>query len=289
MKGWFTEFHTPNVGITIRIKAHLYDGRTRYQKIDVIDTPEFGRILLLDNLIMISERDEHVYHEMMSHPPLLTHKAPKKVLVIGGGDGGVLREILKHPYIQRIDQAEVDEEVIKISRKFFPKVASAYDNPKVNVYIADGFEFVKKKSQEYDIIIVDSTDPFGPGKVLFSMKFYRRVCKALCDDGIMTAQVGTPFYNANHVKKTFQKLRRVFPIVRPYMAHIPTYTDGYYCLAFCSKRYDPLKTFGRFSKFAARRRSHKRYSQLAIAFKYYNDNLHTGAFLLPTYVANLIQ
>lgn len=277
MKGWFTEFHTPHVGITIRIKEHLYDGQTKYQKIDVIDTPEFGKILLLDNLIMITDRDEYVYHEMMTHIPLLTHKEPKTVLVIGGGDGGVIREICKHPYIERIDQAEIDEEVISTARRFFPKVACEYDNPKVNVHITDGFKFVKEHKNEYDIIVVDSTDPFGPGKVLFCKEFYRRVFQALRPDGIMTAQIGTPFYNATHVKRTFKKLREVFPIALPYMAHIPTYTDGYYCLAFCSKKYHPLKHFDK-----------NRYQSLDLNCKYYNPDIQQGAFLLPTYVAKLM-
>ncbi len=277
LKGWFTEFHTPHVGISLRIKEHLYDGKTQYQKIDVIDTPEYGKVLLLDDLIMITDRDEHVYHEMMVHVPMLTHKKPRKVLVIGGGDGGAVREVCKHPYIEQIDQAEIDGEVIEISKRFFPAVASEYDNPKVHLHITDGFKFVKHHPDEYDIIIVDSTDPFGPGKILFSKEFYTRIFNALRSDGIMTAQVGTPFYNPKHIKGTFKKLREVFPIARPYMAHIPTYTDAYYGLAFCSKKYDHKKDFDR-----------KRYEDLKLGCKYFNPDIQVGAFLLPTYVAILL-
>lgn len=277
MKGWFTEFHTPYVGITIRIKQHLYDSHSKYQKIDVFDTPQFGRILILDKLIMITEKDEYIYHEMMTHVPLLTHKRPRKVLVIGGGDGGVIREICRHQEIEQIEQAEIDEEVIEVCKRFFPTVACGYDNPRVKVHITDGFAFVKNKESVYDVIIIDSTDPIGPGKILFSSQFYRYVYRALTADGIMTAQIGTPFYNPTHVKTTFNKLKKIFPIVRPYMAHIPTYTDGYYCLGLCSKKYDPLKNF-----------AVKRYKSLEKSFKYYNQFIHKGAFLLPTYVSKLI-
>ncbi len=278
MKGWFTEFHTPHVGITMRIKEHLYDGKTKYQKIDVIDTPDYGKVLILDNLIMLTERDEYRYHEMMAHIPLFTHKKPRRVLVIGGGDGGVIREVCRHPYVEHIDQAEIDEGVIEISRRFFPAVASQYDNPRVHVHIADGNKFAKEHPDSYDVVIIDSTDPFGPGKVLFNIPFYRHVFSALKSRGVMTAQIGTPFYNPQHIKRTFKKLRQVFPIAVPYLAHIPTYTDGYYCLAFCSKQYNPLEEFDR-----------ARYEKLNLKCKYFNPDVHKGAFLLPTYVTDLVR
>ena len=277
MTDWFTEYHTPNAGFTLKIKKRLYHGKTPYQKIDVFENEDYGKVLILDDLIMITEKDEYVYHEMMTHLSVFTHKNPRKALVIGGGDGGTIRELCKHPGIEHIDQAEIDEVVIDISRRFFPKVASAYDNPKVHLHITDGYKFVEKHHHEYDLIIIDSSEPIGPGKILFGTQFYKYVLNALHPRGIMTAQIGTPFYKPKQVKETFRRLRRVFPIVRPFLAHVPTYADGFWCFAFCSDYYDPLRHFDA-----------QRFESLQLKCKYYNPDVHRGAFLLPEYVARLV-
>jgi spermidine synthase len=278
MAKWYTELHTPHTGITFKQEKLIYSGRTKFQKMDIIENETFGKVLFLDGYVMLTDKDEFHYHEMMSHMSLFTHNNPRTALVIGGGDGGVIREMCKHPYIERIDQSEIDDQVIEKSKKFFPQISAGYKDPRVNVHIEDGFKFLRKHPKDYDVISIDSTDPIGPGKVLFSLPFYRRVLQALTEDGIMTAQIGSPFFNPNHVRRTFRKLRKIFPIVRPYMVHVPTYMDGYYCLAFCSKKYDPLETFDR-----------KRFDKLNLDLKYFNPELQRGCLMLPTYVANLMQ
>lgn len=273
---WYRELHSPGAGILIKVKKRLYRRQSQHQIIEVFDTEDFGKMLVLDNTIMLTERDEAAYHEMLTHVPLLSHPNPRTVLVIGGGDGGVVREILKHPHIQSVDVVDIDEQVPTVARRFFPRVSAGLSNPKVRVIIDDGVRFVRGIKGAYDIIIVDSTDPRGPGKALFNLAFYRNTRKAMAPQGVLTAQVGSPFYTPRHVRATFQKLRRVFSIALAYMVQIPTYSDGSYCLAFCSRQINPIAAF----------RS-DRLGQLQLKTQYYNPNVHLGAFLLPDFVSRL--
>jgi spermidine synthase len=276
---WYTEKHSDNVGITMKTTKTLFSGQSKYQQLDIVDTLEFGRMMLLDGLVMVTERDEFIYHDMIVHPALFTHPSPKKVLVIGGGDGGSIREIMKHPEVELAVLCEIDGLVIEKSIEFLPSMASEIDgnNPRVKLHVDDGLAYIRDHQNEFDVILVDSTDPIGPAVGLFEENFYRLVFSALKDDGIMIAQSESPFYHAEIQKSMYQNLRAVFPIVEMYQAFIPTYPSGFWSFAFASKTYHPVKDF-----------DHDRASQRNFETRYYNEDLHRGAFMLPTFARDNI-
>jgi spermidine synthase len=271
---WYTEKHSENVGITMKVTKTLFSGTSQFQQLDIIETVEFGKMMLLDGLVMVTERDEFVYHDMIAHPALFTHPNPKKVLVIGGGDGGSIREIMKHPGVELAVLCEIDGLVIDKSIELLPSMACEIDgsNPRVKLHVDDGIAYIREHQNEFDIIMIDSTDPIGPAVGLFEEDFYRVVHGALKSDGIMVAQSESPFYHAEIQKKMYANLRVVFPIVEMYQAFIPTYPSGLWSFAFASKKYHPVKDFDQ--KRAAARDFHTRY---------YNEELHLGAFMLPTF------
>ena len=213
---WYTEKHSDNVGITIKAAKTLFSGKSKFQQLDIIETLEFGRMMLLDGLVMVTERDEFIYHDMIVHPALFTHPNPKKVLVIGGGDGGTIREIMKHPQVELAVLCEIDGLVIEKSIEFLPSMASEIDgnNPRVKLHVDDGIAYIRDHQNEFDIILVDSTDPIGPAVGLFEENFYQLVFSALKSDGIMIAQSESPFYHAEIQKSMYQNLRVVFPLVK---------------------------------------------------------------------------
>ncbi|MBQ1940625.1 MAG: polyamine aminopropyltransferase, partial [Selenomonadaceae bacterium] len=172
MELWFTEQHTPEVRFSIKIDHQLFSEHSEFQRIDIFDSKEFGRVLTLDGYLMLTEKDEFIYHEMITHVPMSVHPNARKVLVIGGGDGGTVRELLKYPQIEEIDLVEIDEQVVEASKLYLPKIACGLDDPKVKCYYEDGLKFIRHVEDEYDVIIVDSTDPFGPGEGLFTKEFY---------------------------------------------------------------------------------------------------------------------
>lgn len=274
MELWYTEKHSENVGISIKTSKTLYSGRSEFQQLDIVETLDYGRMMLLDGLVMVTERDEFVYHDMIVHPALFTHPAPKRVLVIGGGDGGSIREIVKHPKVEQAVLCEIDGLVIDKSIELLPSMASEIDgsNPRVKLHVDDGLAYIRDHRDTFDVILVDSTDPIGPAVGLFEEDFYRLVDGALKDDGIMVAQSESPFYHADIQKSMYRNLRNVFPIVEMYQAFIPTYPSGLWSFAFASKRYHPLRDFNR-DRAAAR----------GFKTRYYNEDLHTGAFMLPTF------
>jgi len=280
MEMWYTEKHGENVGITLKVKETLFSGKSAFQQLDIIDTIEYGRMMLLDGLVMCTERDEFVYHDMIVHPAMFVHPDPKQVLVIGGGDGGSIREIVRHPGIELATLCEIDGLVVDKSVELLPSLASAIDgkHPKVKLHIDDGLAYIRAHQNQFDIILVDSTDPIGPALGLFEEDFYQLVSGALKDDGIMVAQSESPFYHAEIQKNMFANLRSVFPIVEMYQAFIPTYPSGLWSFAFASKKYHPVKDFN--SERAAKRDFHTRY---------YNEDLHLGAFMLPTFARDNIN
>jgi len=280
MELWYTEKHSDNVGITMKISRTLFSGESEFQKLEILETYEYGRMMLLDGLVMVTERDEFVYHDMIVHPALFTHPDPKKVLVIGGGDGGSIREIVKHSGVELAVLCEIDGLVIDKSIEFLPSMACAIDgsNPRVKLHVDDGLAYIRDHQNEFDVILVDSTDPIGPAVGLFEEDFYRLVFSALKEDGIMVAQSESPFYHAELQKSMYQNLRSVFPIVEMYQAFIPTYPSGFWSFAFASKKYHPVSDFDRTR--AAGRGFHTRY---------YNEDLHLGAFMLPTFARENIE
>ena len=194
MEFWYSEKHTENVYLSIKVNKQLYSSTSRFQRIDVFESLEFGRFLALDGFMMLTEKDEFIYHEMITHVPMAVNPNIKTVLVIGAGDGGVLRELTKYPSIDRIDVAEIDEEVVRVCKQFLPKTACGFEDKRVNMYYQDGMKFIRRHTGEYDLIIVDSTDPFGPGEGLFTKEFYGNCYNALKEDGIMVNQHESPFY-----------------------------------------------------------------------------------------------
>ncbi|GAB4173335.1 MAG: spermidine synthase [Geothermobacteraceae bacterium] len=280
MSIWYTEKHTPHAGITLEVTRTLFSGRSEFQQLDIVETEEYGRMMLLDGLVMCTERDEFVYHDMIVHPALFVHPDPKQVLVIGGGDGGTIREIVRHPGVELATLCEIDGLVVEKSVEFLPTLASAIDgrHPKVKLHIDDGLAYIREHRNSFDVILVDSTDPIGPAVGLFEKDFYQLVHGALKQDGIMVAQSESPFYHGDIQKNMYQALRSVFPIVEMYQAFIPTYPSGLWSFAFASKKYHPVRDFDR--ERAARRDFHT---------KYYNEDLHLGAFMLPTFARENIE
>lgn len=194
MNLWYTEDHSPHVRFSFRVEEHLYTATSEFQKIDVFQSTEFGRILTLDGYVMVTEKDEFIYHDMIVHVPLATNPAIEKVLVIGAGDGGTVRELTRYPNIKQIDMVEIDRQVVEVCQKFLPKTTAQLTDPRVNLYFEDGLKFVRQQENAYDLIIVDSTDPFGPGEGLFTKEFYGNCYKALNDEGILVNQHESPFY-----------------------------------------------------------------------------------------------
>ncbi len=194
MDFWFKEKHTKNVELAIRVDRQLYSGQSEFQRIDIFDSVEFGRFLTLDGYMMLTEKDEFIYHEMIVHVPMAVMPRARNILVIGGGDGGTVRELTRYDGIEHIDLVEIDEEVVQASREYLPFTASALDDKRVSIYYEDGLKFIRYHENEYDLIIVDSTDPFGPGEGLFTKEFYGNCYKALTENGIMVNQHESPFY-----------------------------------------------------------------------------------------------
>ncbi len=280
MEMWFTEKHTQNRGITLRIKETLHRQKSQFQEILVIDTYEYGRVMILDDIIMLTEKDEFIYHEMITHLPLYTHPNPKKVLIIGGGDGGTLREVVKHPSVQKAVLVEIDQMVLDVSKDYFPHVAQGLDSKKAEIRIEDGIEYVKHCSERYDLIIIDSTDPIGPAVGLFHKEFYEACYACLNDDGLLVCQSETPFLSeqAEYVKDIHRSLRQVFPKVQLYLSYIPTYPSGAWGLTLASKSYLPESNFQK-----------ERYDKDQLALKYYNESMHFAALALPNFVKDLLK
>ena len=199
MELWFTEKHTKNVNFSIKVDRQLYSSQSEFQRIDIFESPEFGRFLTLDGFMMLTEKDEFIYHEMIAHVPMAVNPSAKRILVIGGGDGGAVRELTRYPGIERIDLVEIDREVVEACKKYLPQTACRLDDPRVRVFYEDGLRFVRDKRDEYDLILVDSTDPFGPGEGLFTKEFYGNCFKALDEDGILVNQQESPFYHNDAV------------------------------------------------------------------------------------------
>lgn len=280
MELWFSEPHTKDVKLSIRVDKQLYSGQSEYQRIDVFNSPEYGRFLVLDGYLMLTEKDEYIYHEMMAHVPMAVHPSPKSVLVVGGGDGGVLRELTRYSGLTRIDLVEIDAQVVEVCKQYLPQTACGFNDARVQVHYQDGLRYIRKMENTYDIIIVDSTDPFGPGEGLFTKEFYGNCYKALKEEGIMVNQHESPFYknDAIAMERAHKRIYESFSICRVYQAHIPTYPSGHWLFGFASKKYHPIIDL-----------QAEGWKAQAIKTRYYNTNLHRGAFYLPTYVQAMLE
>lgn len=280
MEIWFSEFHTGNVKLSVRIDKQLFSGESEYQRIDVFESQEFGKFVALDGEIVFSDKDEFVYDEMVTHVPMSVHPHVRNVLIIGGGDGGVAKELIQYPDIETIDVVEIDKMFVDVCREIFPEAAKGFDDDRVTVHYEDGLRFLRNKKERYDLIINDSTDPFGHTEGLFTKEFYGSCYKALRGDGVMVYQHGSPFYDEDEAacRSMHRKVFRSFPISRVYQAHIPTCPSGYWLFGFASKKYHPLQDF-----------QPNRWKERNIKTWYYTTNLHMGAFMLPRYVEDLLE
>ncbi len=272
---WLKEGQIENAAMTYKIKETIHTEKTEYQDLAIIDTYEFGRMLVLDGIVQTTIKDEFVYHEMISHIPLYTHKKPKKVLVVGGGDGGAIREILKHPSVEKVVLCEIDKRVVDLSIEYLPEISCGLKDPRAEVFIGDGIKYVLEHKNEFDVIIVDSTDPFGAAEGLFNVNFYKSLYECLTEDGIFVAQTETPFYLPHVVKKVYTDILNVFPVTRMFMAAIPTYPGVYWSFTMGSKKYDPLEIDIN--------------NIPDLDTKYYHKELHKSCFVLPKYVKDLIE
>lgn len=280
MELWFSENHTPDVKLSLRVDRQLYSKKSIYQKIDVLETPEFGKVLVLDGNIMLTERDEFIYDEMITHVPMAVHPNIKKVLVIGIGDGGVVRELTRYEQIKRIDLVEMDEMVAEACRQYLPDNACRLDDARVHISYGNALKFIRRCEDKYDLIIVDSNDPFGPSEGLFTREFYGNCYKALKEDGIMVNQQGSPFYaeDATAMQRSHKHIASTFPICRVYQAHIPTYAAGYWLFGFASKRYHPIDDL-----------DPERWNSQHLRTRYYTTRLHVGAFYLPAFLEEMLE
>lgn len=279
MELWYTEQQTEHVRFSIKIKQHLFSSHSGFQQVDVFDSVEFGKFLTLDGLMMVTEKDEFIYHDMIVHVPMATNPNIKKVLVIGAGDGGTVRELLRYPHLETIDMVEIDKMVVDVSVEFLPQTASQLYNEKVNLYFEDGLKFVRSKVNEYDLIIVDSTDPFGPGEGLFTKEFYSNCYRALKAEGILVNQHESPYYPAfeRNMRRAHQRISEIFEVAQVYQAHIPTYPSGHWLFGYASKGILPINNHV------------NSWHEYGLKTKYYNPALHVGCFALPSYVIESLK
>jgi spermidine synthase len=279
MSNWFEEQLEIKEGrmIKIQYKELLDSVQSQFQKIDVYDTVPFGKMLVHDDVIMVTEFDEAHYHEMIVHVALNVHANPRQVLVIGGGDGGTLREVLKHKQIQTAHLCEIDGQVIEICKKHFPNLSRSFDDPRAEVFLEDGAEFVKKRKNFYDVIIVDSSDPIGPAQVLFQEQFFKNMFNALTHDGIVITQSESFLYHRHIIKNIVAANKKIFPRYFYYYTMVPTYPSGVIGFSFCSKKFHPLEDF-----------NPEKASALT-GLKYYNKEIHKAAFVLPQGFAEFLE
>jgi spermidine synthase len=282
MARWVEETLHKHWRARLEANAILHESKSAHQHIVIFDNGDFGRMLVIDGVVQLSTRDEFIYHEMMAHVPLLSLERPERVLVVGGGDGGVLREVLKHPSVKRIDLCEIDRSVIDLSREYFPDISSgAFDNRRVHVTIADGRQFVAESRQSFDAIICDTTEPVGVAKTLFDEEFFANCRRRLATPGVFVTQNGLPFMHPEHLAKSGRHLRASFADAACFLCGQPTYFGGPFALVWGATSKQCRKT--------SKRVLDDRITERGIETRYYNSEVHLGSFLLPTYVRLLFE
>ncbi len=281
MPGWAVEKLHAHYRQCLEIGSVLYDSETGHQRLRVFQNPRFGRVLTLDGVVQTTEGDEFIYHEMLAHVPILAHGAARRVLIVGGGDGGMAREVLRHASVEHVTMVEIDAGVVEFSRQYLPSLsAGAFDDPRLDLVIADGAEFVAATSRRFDVAIVDSTDPVGPGEVLFTDTFYDRTRRCLTEGGILVTQNGVPFMQVSELAGTMRAFRALFADAACYLASVPTYVGGPMAFGWGTDgaaRQTPVETL------------RARYADSAIATRYYTPEVHAAAFALPGYVSALLE
>lgn len=279
---WYSEFHSEDVKLALKLSKYLHEEQTPFQKIAFMHNDTYGTFFTLDGYIMITEKDEFVYHDMITHVPIATNPEIKNILIIGGGDGGTARELSRYKHIERIDMVEIDERVVRLCQKYIPQTSDILDkDTRIHLYFEDGLEFVRNsKDGTYDLILVDSTDPIGPSEGLFTFDFYKNCFRALNENGILINQHESAFHEqfTKEMIRAHEKIKKVFPIAKVYGFNTPTYASGYWYFGFASKKYDPVL-------------DHKPevWEKFNLKTKYYNSELHKGCFALPTYVKEILE
>jgi len=260
----------------------LFHEKTEHQDLIIFETPTFGRVLALDNIVQVTTKDEFVYHEMMTHVPILAHGNVSDVLIIGGGDGGILREVLRHGSVQNATMVEIDRSVVDLCQQHLPEIAAgAFEDPRADLIIADGVQFVAETNRRFDVIIVDSTDPLGPGEVLFTESFYAACHRCLTKGGVLVTQSGVPFFQGTELVNTYQRMGKSFTDNGFYTAVVPTYNGGFMTLGWASDdsslRSVPLATL------------QDRFRDLSLKTHYYSPEMHQAAFALPPFIRDQLR
>ena len=272
---WFSEYHAASVKMSWRVEALAVE-QSPYQRMVVMHNPDFGVFFTLDGFLQLTSRDEFIYHDMIVHPALAVNPDIRRVLIVGGGDGGTARETLRYPQLETVDMVEIDEMVPRLCRTYLPQTAAALDDPRLRLTIGDGLAFVRAAADaSYDLILVDSTDPVGPGEGLFTREFYGECYRALTEKGILVNQHESAFYagDLREMRRAHEKIAAVFPIAEVYGFNLPCYSSGYWYFGFASKQLHPLRD-----------QQAARWEAFGLATRYYNSRLHAAAFALPSYV-----
>ncbi|MBI4313304.1 MAG: polyamine aminopropyltransferase [Candidatus Omnitrophica bacterium] len=274
---WFTETLHRHVRQALAYTRVIAQEKTPFQKMSILETEAYGRALTLDGIVQTTEGDEYIYHEMMTHIPMFAHPNPRKILVIGGGDGGIAREALRHPEVEKVVMVEIDPSVVKFCRRYIPKICGkAFQHPKLELVIDDGARYVRETDERFDVAIIDSTDPIGPATVLFETEFYRNVAQVLRGPGIMVRQTGSSFLQPSEMPEAASRLKKVFRVVAPYVAAVPTYVGGFFGFLFASHQIQPLR--------ATPAHLEARYRRARLVCRYYTPAIHRASFSLPANV-----
>ncbi len=273
-KFWFRE-EQYSIGTTVQVEALLEKFTSEYQEIEIYQTVHFGRMMVLDGCIMFTERDEFIYHEMLVHPAARCHPSPKRVLIIGGGDGGTAREVLRYPSVESVDLIEIDPSVVEISKRYFPALSSAFSDPRLHLRHLDGAQFVAEAENRYDLIFIDSTDPVGPAKSLTGEEFFQNCRRALTDGGILALQSESPFLYGDTLRSNFQKLSKLFENTALYSAPVISYPTGWWCFIWASDSHNP----------------HRALPPLPFESQlyYYNSEVHSASFALPNFLREMLS
>ncbi|MGE5404874.1 MAG: polyamine aminopropyltransferase [Candidatus Saccharibacteria bacterium] len=274
MDGWLKESHSSGHYVAWKIEKTIYEENTGVQDLAIVELAHFGRALILDGAVQTTIGDEFIYHEMIVHVAMNTHPEPRRILIIGGGDGGTMREVLKHSSVERVDLVEIDRRVIEVCQEFLPEIASGFQNPRSRIFIEDGIAFVKNSSEKYDVIIIDSSDPIGPAQELFKESFYKNCRDILNDDGIMVAHAESPVFFEDTFLEVIHNMKRLFAIQGVYLTAVPTYISGFWAFVIGSKKYDPAQPPGD--------------KPPIHGLKYYNKQIHNAAFVLPPFIEGLL-
>lgn len=280
MEQWFKEKHTGGTEFNIKIDRHLCSVKSKIQQIDIFDSGDLGRILVIDGQLMHAEKDEYIYHEMMVHPAMAVNPSIKDVLVVGVGNGGIIGELIKYSGIKTIKVVEDDDILMTVAKKFMPKTAAALSDPRVSIEICDDMKFVRRVHAQYDLIILDIPDPFGPGENYYTKEYYGNCYTALRDNGILINQHENCFYNADvpACQKAHKLSVKVFDVSKVFLANIPTYPSGHLLFGFSSKKFHPIRDL-----------MAQEWDALKIKTRYFNSTLHVGAFALPTYIEEILK